>query len=63
LRLNPKHEFRNPKQIRNPKVQNFPAKSHVTVEVSDFGLSCFEIVSDFEIRISDFKMRTGKATP
>jgi len=27
----------------------------------DFGHSCFEFVSDFEIRISDFNMRANRA--
>src|SRR5262249_19061284 len=44
-RQNPKSESRNPKQARNPKFE------HACLGFWKFG---FGIVSDFEIRISDF---------
>jgi serine/threonine protein kinase len=49
---NPKSETRNPKQIQSskPKIQNKPAQ-----EVSDIGASDLEIVSDSDIRASDFR--------
>jgi len=49
---NPKFESRNPKQIRNTKLE-----IHFPFPCSFFRISTFEFVSDFDIRISDFDIR------
>src|SRR5262245_28538470 len=58
---NPKSEYRNPKQIRNPNDQNRTTNERRfrirVLPSSLFGISTFEFVSDFEIRISDFQSR------
>jgi hypothetical protein len=48
---NPKSQIRNPKQIPMTKRQN---SKQVFDSVWDIGILNLEIVSDFEIRISDF---------
>jgi hypothetical protein len=47
--LNPKHEIRNSKQSQITKFQMFQTR-----EFRNFEFRKFEIVSDFDIRISDF---------
>ena len=51
--LNPKHEIRNSKQSQMTKFQMFQTR-----EFRDFEFRKFEFVSDFDIRISDFKYHT-----
>jgi len=46
IEQNPKFEYRNPKQARSTKNGSEP-------QTLTFGISDFEFVSDFEIRISD----------
>jgi len=47
---NPKHKIRNPKQIQMTKIQN--SKRYFD-NVWDIGILDFEIVSNFDIRISN----------
>jgi len=57
LRINPKHEIRNPKQIQITKILNDQNKNdnskHFGAFVLNFEYLNFDIVSDFDIRISD----------
>jgi len=64
LRQNPKSEGRNPKEIRSPKPETAPALvqptgegSPLTSPATDAALrdSDFGLLSDFELRTSDFK--------
>jgi hypothetical protein len=59
---NPKHEIRNKSESQNSNPRNASCKvrldcremSQFTSPFEEFGFWAFEIVSDFEIRISDF---------
>ena len=51
---NPKLEFRNPKQIQNPNFQITKNAPPVSWPVLSFQFGIFDIVSDFELRISSF---------
>jgi len=51
---NPKLEFRNPKQIQNSNFQNPENAQLVSCRVLSFMFGRFDIVSDFELRISSF---------
>ena len=51
---NPKLEFRNSKQIQNPNFQITKMHRIVSWRVLGFQFGTFDIVSDFELRISSF---------
>jgi hypothetical protein len=51
---NSKHELRNPKQVRISQY-GIPAKSLDPDLQASFCPCGFEIVSDFELRVSDFR--------
>ncbi len=51
---NPKLEFRNPKQIQNSNFQNSENAPLVSCRVLSFVFGTFDIVSDFELRITSF---------
>jgi len=55
VKLNPKSEARNPKQIRNSNMEMF--KTARLLVVLNFAFSALDIVSDFEFRISNFELR------
>jgi hypothetical protein len=46
-------EYRNPKQIRNPKLECPKLQG----SCFEFGISVFGFVSDFDIRIPDFLLQ------
>src|SRR5206468_6045413 len=51
---NPKLEFRNPKQAQNPNFQITKTHQLGSWRVLSFQFGTFDIVSDFELRISSF---------
>ena len=57
---NPKHEMRNPKQIRNPKDSNAKdAGAGQECRLGSLRFGSFELVSSFDSRISCFPPRGG----
>ncbi|HSV98967.1 MAG TPA: hypothetical protein VLI39_02260 [Sedimentisphaerales bacterium] len=58
---NSKSEIRNPKQIQMTEIQMTETLSPLRNSVLNFGFWSFVLVSDFELRISDFlRSRPGR---